>query len=242
MKKMMFALVALSTVLAFAAEPFKVDPKAAAAHKAKMLKRTGGYVVKPGKGFVAIVNRQQKADAKAISEAIAPVLKYGRIDIRIVTDEKDAKDAGMVVRLLDEPGKPVLLVAPESWWAEVNVAALTPDLPTEDAKRKFFVPRFQKEILRAFAYAAGAGGSSFNGNVLDVTDIRDLDHVQAVLPVDALDMAIDHLAKRGVTQAEQMSYRTACKEGWAAAPTNDVQKAVWDEVHALPSKPLQLTK
>lgn len=28
--------------------------------------------------------------------------------------------------------------------------------------------------------------------------------------------------------------------GWAAQPTNDYQKAVWDQVHALPDKPLTI--
>lgn len=32
----------------------------------------------------------------------------------------------------------------------------------------------------------------------------------------------------------------AVEEGWGANPTNDVEKAIWDEVHALPDKPMQI--
>ena len=33
---------------------------------------------------------------------------------------------------------------------------------------------------------------------------------------------------------------SACREGWASAPTNDVQKAIWDKVRAIPDKPLTI--
>ena len=36
------------------------------------------------------------------------------------------------------------------------------------------------------------------------------------------------------------TYRKACEEGWANPPTNDVQKAIWDKVHALPTEPLKI--
>ena len=35
-------------------------------------------------------------------------------------------------------------------------------------------------------------------------------------------------------------YRKACEEGWAPQPTNDVQKAIWDKVHAMPTEPLKI--
>jgi hypothetical protein len=33
----------------------------------------------------------------------------------------------------------------------------------------------------------------------------------------------------GVTRPRRVAYRQAIKEGWAAAPTNDYQRAVWEE-------------
>jgi hypothetical protein len=38
--------------------------------------------------------------------------------------------------------------------------------------------------------------------------------------------------KRGIPQLERTTYRLAVKEGWAPAPTNDIQRAVWDKVKA----------
>ena len=30
----------------------------------------------------------------------------------------------------------------------------------------------------------------------------------------------------------ESTYRKACREGWAPAPTNDVQKAIWEDINA----------
>ena len=36
------------------------------------------------------------------------------------------------------------------------------------------------------------------------------------------------------------TYRQACQEGWAPAPKNDEQKAIWNQVHAIPDKPIKI--
>ena len=36
------------------------------------------------------------------------------------------------------------------------------------------------------------------------------------------------------------TYKRACREGWAPTPTNDVQRAIWEKVHAIPDKPLTI--
>ena len=49
-----------------------------------------------------------------------------------------------------------------------------------------------------------------------------------------------YLEKLGVTKMEKTTYLRACKEGWAPAPTNEVQKRVWDKVHAAPRMPMKI--
>jgi hypothetical protein len=41
----------------------------------------------------------------------------------------------------------------------------------------------------------------------------------------------------GLGRVQKMTYRRACAEGWAPAPTNEYQKAVWDAVKARKAKP-----
>ena len=36
----------------------------------------------------------------------------------------------------------------------------------------------------------------------------------------------------GITPYRRTTYREACQEGWAPQPTNDVQKAIWEQVKA----------
>ena len=44
----------------------------------------------------------------------------------------------------------------------------------------------------------------------------------------------------GVTPARKGTYESACQQGWAPAPTNEAQKAIWDKVHAIPDQPLKI--
>ena len=44
-----------------------------------------------------------------------------------------------------------------------------------------------------------------------------------------------YLGALGVVPAETATYRQACREGWAPAPTNDVQRAIWDRYRAAPA-------
>ena len=48
-------------------------------------------------------------------------------------------------------------------------------------------------------------------------------------------MAFENIYTRGkalhVSAGGMVSYRQACKEGWAPAPTNDLQRGVWNEFH-----------
>ncbi len=41
-----------------------------------------------------------------------------------------------------------------------------------------------------------------------------------------------HLPNLGIKQFTRTIYKKACEEGWAPAPTNDYQKAVWEQVKA----------
>ena len=44
----------------------------------------------------------------------------------------------------------------------------------------------------------------------------------------------------GMKRARYVPYEVACYEGWAPAPTNEAQRVIWKEVHALPSSPISI--
>ncbi len=55
----------------------------------------------------------------------------------------------------------------------------------------------------------------------------------AIDPVklDGMQMMLKAARDNGVPVARRVSYRQAVKEGWAPAPTNEYQKAIWDAAH-----------
>jgi hypothetical protein len=75
---------------------------------------------------------------------------------------------------------------------------------------------------------------------MNTATVRELDMVKEQIPVDMIDFWIRYLSRIGVTQPEFTTYRKACKEGWAPTPTNDVQKAIWDRIHATPKNPMKI--
>ena len=57
---------------------------------------------------------------------------------------------------------------------------------------------------------------------------------------DMIDSIRQNLASRGIEMSKISSYLKACQEGWAPAPTNEYQKAIWDKVHAMPTAPIKI--
>ena len=50
----------------------------------------------------------------------------------------------------------------------------------------------------------------------------------------------DTATRLGCAEAKFTTYKQACREGWAPPPTNDVQKAIWDQVRQMPAKPIKI--
>ena len=141
--------------------------------------------------------------------------------------------------VVDDEKLPPILSAPDSRWSLVNVAPLTKG---RGEKPAFFSARVRKQLSRAFALLCGGAESQFPGALTSgIASIDDLDsHFDYQLPVDVLTRFRTYLKPFGVSPASFTSYRQACKEGWAPAPTNDVQKAIWDKVHEIPTEPITI--
>lgn len=247
-------LIAIALILlsgAVLAEDAKPRPKGKRLTReqfeAKRYRNTGGYLVKPGsqQGKIVYVNAQKavpvdwiKANASELERktkivtavedggfAFPPAKIYGNASVFIVDDEK----------------LPGLLSAPEDRWVMVNVAQLKKG---EGAKEAFFRARVGKELTRGFAILAGSQSSNYPGSLVGcITKAEQLDtFVDNMLPVDVFARFTEYVAGYGIIPRIDVPYRSACYEGWAPQPTNDIQKAFWDQAHAMPSKPLKLEK
>ena len=206
-----------------------------AKQKAERIAYAGGIVRKTeGKGRVVYANLQQTVDTKDIEKTMNVLGKYLRVRI----DTLDAKaedmadvnkyllgnDTKAVVFVVDNATDPAILVAPEDKWAKVNIGRF---------KDKNVKSRTQMELLRAFCYLCGGIGSEYNNPLTGfIGNPAQLDDSPvAELPIDVVNRFTPYLKQLGVIPYIESTYRKACREGWAPAPTNDVQKAIWEDVN-----------
>ena len=212
--------------------------------------RFGGYVKKPQtlNGRFYLVDSQKRVafdysdQLKIISDVFyvdfSRVTFDGQIGIDNAKSALEKVGAKAAVFIVDRPDYPTVLIAPESGYGFINVAALAAD----DPGAALLSHRLRREVWRAFAMVAGSPNTEWQQCLLgSITSLKDLDLInsEAVSPEPAKKIA-RHLAKLGIPQNKRITYLQACREGWAPAPTNDVQKAIWDKVHAMPTEPLKI--
>ena len=207
--------------------------------------RTGGRILVPGsmKGRIVYVDAQARAPRKWLEQNAATFGAATKLTIEVSEGKFDFPspkvqgEASLFV--VDDPALPPLLSAPESRWAMVNVAPLAEGA---GEKPQFFAARVQKELTRGFCLLAGAQNSGYPDALVGcMTKPEDLDRfMDCRLPIDVMNRFAPYLKGYGITPKVYSTYRKACQEGWAPAPTNDVQKAIWEETRKLPEKPLQI--
>lgn len=207
-----------------------------AKQRAERIAYAGGMVRKTeGKGRVVYANLQQTVETKDIAKTMNVLGKY--LHVRI--DTLDAKsgdvadvnkyllsnEAKAVVIVVDNATDPSILVAPEEKWAKVNIGKF---------KDKNVKSRAQMELLRAFCYLCGGIGSEYNNPLTGfIGNSAQLDDSPvAELPIDVVNRFTPYLKQLGVIPYIETTYRKACREGWAPAPTNAVQKAIWEDINA----------
>lgn len=219
--------------------------------KERYEQKTGGYVRRTDvqKGRIVFANAQRDVPAAELAKPLAKLADFLKVAIDVVpaaapaSCRKDAPaflkehGANAVVYVVDSADGSALLVAPEDRWALVNVSAL---------RGGDLAARTQKELVRAFALLCGGAASQFPESLTGpVLGVEQLDAIKDYeLPIDVLQRFTEYLEGMGVKPYVQASYRTACRQGWAPAPTNDVQRAIWERVRADkergPVKPLKI--
>lgn len=218
--------------------------KVVAERQKHFIKRTGGYVrnTTGQKGRVLIANAQTEVPLDGLRKSVtklADIMKIA-IDIENVDNGDVAKTASLLkdknanaVVYIMASGSTPLLVSPDERWASVSVAALG------DTNKS---TRLEKETMRALTFLCGGTTSGYaNPMTFPVTDVRQLDLIDSPdLPIDVIQRMQQYLERLGVTPYKQATYRTACRNGWAPQPTNDVQRTIWNQVHQIPDKPIKI--
>lgn len=202
----------------------------------------GGFIPDRRKqsGLVYVVNSQAEADSNLVDSALARFTELVHVDFKRVQGEFSFPNPRIqgeaTLFLVDMPEFPMSMVAPESRWALMNVA------PLKSEKKAFFEARVKKETFRVLSYLLGVAGSKYQQCITGcVTKAEDLDDILEVkMPLEFEQRFERYLPGLGIVPWEKVSYKKACQEGWAPAPTNEYQKAIWDKVHTIPTNPLKI--
>ncbi len=248
MKKLVFITAVVSTFLAIGAESATPATADAAANRVRgrsiFLQKTGGYLNKPGtqRGEIFYVNCQTRAPLAWLEESVAYFAKETKFKISLkdggAFDLKNPKVEGnATLFVIDDAALPAILVAPENRWAFVNIAPIA-----KEQRPAYFEARVKKELTRGFSFLCGATNSQFpRALTRGIVDHADLDkNPDFALPIDVLQRFRAYMETLGVHPAVIATYRKACQEGWAPAPTNEFQKAIWEKVHSIPAEPMKI--
>lgn len=202
---------------------------------AERIKQVGGIVSRKGEGKALIINAQQKFGEGLIKDRVDRFQYMLKLNLETrpgkwKLNDPIPEDCKAVLYVVDDKSMPMSLFAPEARWGMMNVSQIEGDA------------RFKKAFARAFTFTFGAGVSQYKISPMQtVLKQEDLDALELdEMTVDGVTAVSRHLANLGLTKSQTSSYLRACKEGWAPAPTNDIQKAVWEKVHQLPTKPIKI--
>ena len=209
----------------------------------KSSQETGGLVFGKASGnYVKFINTQDKIATSIIGDVAEDVRKNLLLPVEVcnTTTSEDiflsASRAmnrpytGVAILILDTKVETPIFVAPEAGWAIVNVNALLIDNPDQQKAKN----RLKKELWRALCFATGGGFSAVKPCVVQPTkSLHELDSLTYPLPSPMQhNTIIDGAKRRGILPIKINTYLGACQEGWAPAPTNDIQRAIWEKVRS----------
>lgn len=247
-KSTVMALVALS-LLSFAdtpPQPAPITPPAGGAVTGKP-RRTrpvvdrGGFLTRKKEGGVVRFVDIQGGEASDISRIVADIGSAANVATETVKTERregtapldtakaSLSEKGVAIAIVvcdDGSDSPSLIVCPEDRMAVVNVGKL------KDGDPAVFEKRLKNEMLRAIGFVLGGYASIYPGVMKPVYEVADLDALPPVFSPPVQGFIHEGAVAFKLAKTEHVPYATAVKEGWAPAPTNDIQKAIWDRVKA----------
>lgn len=228
----LFVIVLVAPVLLGANGKAKLTPTQ---QEERKYRHFGGYVYQPQKTkIVSIVDEQARVGEDTFSRIAVEMETVLMIPVRVNAD----KDVAVTLKVCEMDNAWPLAVMPDNATAIVNVKALSADSPTQKALEG----RVGKELWRGLVYTLGGGNTYARQCVMkQVTSLRNLDELDATTACPDAYARIGESAKMlGIRPTRRVTYRQACREGWAPAPTNEVQRAIWEKVHAVPKSPMRI--
>lgn len=228
MRRTLFFMFVGIAAVAFSAET-TARPADAVTCRERMLRATGGFVDKAAVGKIVVVNAQRRIGGATVRAVVDKLVFQTKFAVEVVDTGAFSmfarpEGASAAVVLADDASLPLSVISPEILWGLVNVEKLG-DQNVES--------RFTKEFVRVTTLAFGGAISQFAGSPLNPTSsAKMLDrYVTDNYTFDCQQAILRNLMVLGMRPFVRTSYRRACEEGWAPAPTNEVQRKIWERVN-----------
>ena len=211
---------------------------------------TGGILDRPAAGFVSVVNYQDSVKTNVIAQFLLPSgqsvqlpFRYfngdGKFSVEGATAALEKTGGNVAIFVVDDPTLPMSLCATEARWGVLNLAPLKVDNP----KSYQLAGRADRMFTRVCMQVMGGGSHEDNRSsaMKPATSLADIDGLKSFsVPPMAMMYMGSYARKVGIRPAQKVTYEAACVAGWAPAPTNKYQQAIWDEIHKLPANPLTI--
>lgn len=201
-----------------------------------------------GKGYVAAIDCRQNGNSSDFAKGAHTIAALFSITVSNFTgraftlsnaaEQLRASGGNVAVFIADDPTLPFALSAPEEKWAMLNAARALADSPDEAKRRRRLSLLFVRQCCRALGSDETKGTDTCLHSILS---LHDLDAITSFDITMGPEMGIpETMTLRGIEKIEYGTYEEACMMGVASKPTNAVQKAIWEKVHALPTEPIKI--
>ena len=219
-------------------------------HERKVMEQHGGFVTVKGtpSGSIIVFNSQKRIGSENFDFTSYVAGNWMKEIIKIVEGPtavtpytadaiRKKANADFAIFIIEDKLLPPSLIAIESQWAILNITALG----SKNIKDEILTIRAKNEFSRVFSVLCGGFSSHFSAKLFNaITQVEDLDYCSANPPGDIAAKIKSYLNTHGIKERKRVFYRKACEEGWAPAPTNEYQKAIWNKVHAMPTAPIKI--
>lgn len=235
------AIIASGAALAENWGKYKAKEEAIEGHR-RLVEKVGGMIERPAEGpSVLFVNEQTALGHEQVSAAISDLTRKMRLRNVVAnggglpqpsvfhTNYLADAEIAAAICVCEIPGAPALAIYPELRAAVVNVAALAADDPA------LVTERVRKEIWRGFGFVFGGGYTVAypKAALRPISSLKELDKSECVaISIDSMQTINKVMERWGMTPVKKTSYKRAVEEGWAPAPTNDIQRAIWEAARA----------
>ena len=217
----------------------------------RVMKKTGGFLLQKEEGPQALFVDSRANPTRSVEE-VARLYKLGtRLSCKWEKTLRSVQRPLVFAQALMAEKKPLLVVVVVERAEDFPALSVFPEerigLVNADKLKGGDDPsapemRVAKEIWRALGFVTGIGFSQMQNDVMQphyTLAELDANNFPYIQPMNMAKM--QYLWKRfGVKKEAKIPYRVACQQGWAPAPTNEYQKAVWDEVHTTPKNPMKI--